>query len=907
MCQASHRDLSLPKSVWIVATGSRGDIQPHVAVGAAMVKRGYKVTFLTFDSYAAFAETLGMKGVSLGQDYETSITANDKVHKGMKQGDVLVVLSGMAQVNRENAPTYCESFLAELNQSGPPDLCIATPMNQYLAWYLYARHNVPFQIVNTFAFAYNSDRFLRGIPKFPSGVSSYILHHTLINGSYEGFKSYDEYLNANILETFTKQKHLDFYKNPTLPMVTLASPEIASILYPKHISDKWKFVGSAVISSQQQVRKLEYFGGKTAFIQLKDFLQAGPKPVYLGWANMVCKSPEDMVELCCRAVAHSGQRAIVKGGAAGLSLEMLMDVKDIDPNIVEYAKENILFVEYAPHEWLFSQVSATVHHGGPGTITAALRCGVPTVVTPVFGNHFDASRLVSLLSVGIGFNRQLQMIEWKELGDAIRMAATDIDMARRAAALGTKLRQEDGANEAVDEMEHYWNEYCVTGKLFETFPLPKESKEEQKASQPEDSNQEGDDESTMTNETSNETDSDEGDSSAIDEHPFQLDESEADAAVVYDETKLDKNLNSVDGLSEVTGNPKEDKEATLLLAELMLDESEDTVYEAESIGDSSHTRSDYAIDEDGELNLSDSTEDDVTSVAANEFQSDERPESRLMLIDEQEIEETYPGDVHPEEGKSLSIIEPEEDDDDLVLVNKARLMDEYHSENNLNESNASEDKNNETRAVPIGSNADLGEVVKPVDDEVDEDINGLEIKDDEPSRYNDIEKVVYAVLVKAEEDVQAIKAQAAEKISILKTQTDDKLQAFKVQANDKLHVFRMQLKLNLHMIRTQTEEMLQSIQTQAREKLQVIAAQMEELSQVIRAQAQEKLQAIITQAEATLQRIATQTVDLLNDSTRKLKDGQSTVAVTRPLSRKTKTASVIACASFVLLVSSRRR
>jgi hypothetical protein len=487
------------------------------------------------------------------------------------------------------------------------------------------------------------------------------------------------------------------------------------------------------------------------------------------------------------------------------------------------------------------------------------------------------------------------------------MAATDIDMARRAAALGTKLRQEDGANEAVDEMEHYWNEYCVTGKLFETFPLPKESKEEQKASQPEDSNQEGDDESTMTNETSNETDSDEGDSSAIDEHPFQLDESEADAAVVYDETKLDKNLNSVDGLSEVTGNPKEDKEATLLLAELMLDESEDTVYEAESIGDSSHTRSDYAIDEDGELNLSDSTEDDVTSVAANEFQSDERPESRLMLIDEQEIEETYPGDVHPEEGKSLSIIEPEEDDDDLVLVNKARLMDEYHSENNLNESNASEDKNNETRAVPIGSNADLGEVVKPVDDEVDEDINGLEIKDDEPSRYNDIEKVVYAVLVKAEEDVQAIKAQAAEKISILKTQTDDKLQAFKVQANDKLHVFRTQLKVNLHMIRTQTEEMLQAIQAQTRENLQVIAAQMEELSQVIRAQAQEKLQAIITQAEATLQRIATLTVDLLNDSTRKLNDGQSTVAVTRPLSRKTKAASVIACASFVLLVSSRRR
>ena len=297
-----------------------------------MVKRGYNVTFLTYDSYAAFAETLGMKGVSLGQDYETSITANDKVHKGMKQGDVLVVLSGMAQVNRKNAPTFCESFLAELKESGPPDLCLATPMNQYLAWYLYLQYHVPFQIVNTFAFAYNSDRILGGLPKLPSGVTSYILHHALINGSYDGFRSYDEYLNANILETFTKAKHMQFYKNPTLPMVTLSSPEFASILYSKDISDKWKFVGSAVISSQEQVRKLEYFGGKTAFIQLKDFLKEGPKPVYLGWANMVCKSPEEMARTLLSSRGAFGTTSNRKGRCSWSFIGVLMNVKDIDPN-----------------------------------------------------------------------------------------------------------------------------------------------------------------------------------------------------------------------------------------------------------------------------------------------------------------------------------------------------------------------------------------------------------------------------------------------------------------------------------------------------------------------------------------------------------------------------------------------
>ena len=42
----------------------------------------------------------------------------------------------------------------------------------------------------------------------------------------------------------------------------------------------------------------------------------------------------------------------------------------------------------ASHQWLFPRCSCVVHHGGLGTTQAALRAGVPSVITPVFGDQF---------------------------------------------------------------------------------------------------------------------------------------------------------------------------------------------------------------------------------------------------------------------------------------------------------------------------------------------------------------------------------------------------------------------------------------------------------------------------------------------------------------------------------------
>lgn len=175
------------------------------------------------------------------------------------------------------------------------------------------------------------------------------------------------------------------------------------------------------------------------------------------------------MEFCVRAIHHSKQRAIVLGGFAHLSQELL-ETTNVEPEIVQYGKENILFVPMAPHEWLFPQVAATVHHGGAGTITAALRGGVPTIITPVFGDQFDHAYVMNKRGLGVGFRKQLQKIGWKELGDAIQRVVSDPGMAQRAKEVGERILKEDGASNTADFVESFWKNYCVTGKFDEAWP-----------------------------------------------------------------------------------------------------------------------------------------------------------------------------------------------------------------------------------------------------------------------------------------------------------------------------------------------------------------------------------------------------------------------------------------------------
>jgi sterol 3beta-glucosyltransferase len=105
--------------------------------------------------------------------------------------------------------------------------------------------------------------------------------------------------------------------------------------------------------------------------------------------------------------------------------------------------EGIFKIDSAPHDWLFPRMAAVVHHGGAGTTAAALRAGVPSLAIPFFADQPFWGRMV--YDKGVGAKPIIRnKLTVERLSEAIQFAVSQADVRERAAALGARIRGEDG-------------------------------------------------------------------------------------------------------------------------------------------------------------------------------------------------------------------------------------------------------------------------------------------------------------------------------------------------------------------------------------------------------------------------------------------------------------------------------
>ena len=171
---------------------------------------------------------------------------------------------------------------------------------------------------------------------------------------------------------------------------------------------------------------------------LQTFLDAGPPPVYIGLGSMKTHDPAATTELMVQALAQSGQRGILLTGSLGISQAEMSD--------------EVFTLAEAPHDWLFPRMAAVVHHGGAGTTAAGLRAGVPTIITPIYGDQFFWGQRVAALGVGPPPIPQKHLTP-ERLAAALRLATSDQAMQERARAVGHTLKEEDGVAQAVRIIE----------------------------------------------------------------------------------------------------------------------------------------------------------------------------------------------------------------------------------------------------------------------------------------------------------------------------------------------------------------------------------------------------------------------------------------------------------------------
>lgn len=171
---------------------------------------------------------------------------------------------------------------------------------------------------------------------------------------------------------------------------------------------------------------------------LVSFLNAGSPPVYIGFGSMSSKDPQATLTVILEAARVAEVRVLIASGWGKVQAENL-------PN-------NAFIVPHAPHTWLFERVAAVVHHGGAGTTAAGLRAGKPTFIVPHMSDQPYWGRRVHELGAGIRSVLRHKLTT-AALASGLRQLTADMRLHDRAAQLGQQIRAERGIDNALRFIE----------------------------------------------------------------------------------------------------------------------------------------------------------------------------------------------------------------------------------------------------------------------------------------------------------------------------------------------------------------------------------------------------------------------------------------------------------------------
>lgn len=182
--------------------------------------------------------------------------------------------------------------------------------------------------------------------------------------------------------------------------------------------------------------------------ELEKFLSEGEPPVVVGFGSQVSRNPREFTKLILDALALAGRRGILISGWGGLKTEGL-------PSGV-YGAPSL------PYDWLFQRASLVVHHGGAGSTGLAFNTGLPQLVIPfgwdqAFWGYRTAALGVALQPL------DSKTLTAEQLAASIRLTTRDESIRRRAAELGELIREERGVEAGAAAVERFARQHGDTG------------------------------------------------------------------------------------------------------------------------------------------------------------------------------------------------------------------------------------------------------------------------------------------------------------------------------------------------------------------------------------------------------------------------------------------------------------
>lgn len=391
---------SLPRlNVVIQVVGSRGDVQPFVALGKVLKGiYGHRVRLATHPNFRPFVEEHGLEFFSIGGD-PSRLMAFMVKNPGLMPG-FRSMLGGDVSQRRRDVAEYIQGCWRSCYEAG--DGTGSDSANDDVSEL--SGNDVPLDrrgrsfvadciIANPPSFAHIHCAEKLGIPLHIMFTMPYsptqAFPHPLANiQSTDADPQLTNYISYAMIDLLMWQGLSDIinrFRKKCLalePISTIWAPGMLQRLKVPHtycwspaLIPKPRDWGAHI--SIAGFYFLDIASSYHPASDLQAFLNAGPPPVYIGFGSIVLDDPNAMTELIFEAVKKTGQRVLLSKGWGGMGADELQD----------RTPDGVFMLGNVPHDWLFKHVSCVVHHGGAGTMAAGITAGRPTVIVPFFGDQ----------------------------------------------------------------------------------------------------------------------------------------------------------------------------------------------------------------------------------------------------------------------------------------------------------------------------------------------------------------------------------------------------------------------------------------------------------------------------------------------------------------------------------------
>lgn len=408
----------------IITFGSRGDVQPYIALSLALMKKENTVGIVGNENFSDFVANHGIPFYPLPVDSQ-KILQSPEIAGIIKSGNVISYLRELGKIIRkgqgavlEKMVHYCAAF----------DVLVATPLTVVWVFSVAERLKKPWAIVQL------------TVPSVPTAAFPY-LGLDFFNAPF-----YNRFTYRLMRWFFWREHQKDIQEQRALLKLPLLEKPM-----PVKI-DELQVPQLHAFSRFLLQRPSDWPPGAdiTGFLDLQaaghdpengisDWLMQGTPPVYIGFGSFPVPDPTIFYGILEHLLNHTEERYIFCQGWS---------------QPTELPQSSRIFEEKSvDHSWLFPQCKLAVVHGGIGTVGAGLRAKIPVVVVSVLGDQPIWGRFVK--RKGWGAHLPFKKLTAQKLLDAIR-AADQAAIRSSVRQVGRMMEQENGAAEAVSRLEEYF-------------------------------------------------------------------------------------------------------------------------------------------------------------------------------------------------------------------------------------------------------------------------------------------------------------------------------------------------------------------------------------------------------------------------------------------------------------------